>query len=222
MSLSTRSSALATIFSIRQPRRPRSNRIHLGIPVQDKPSYRNVGIQTDPEPDSSHQRLEISECKQDKDRILYKERQLIAPDPKEFTTIITKHHDHITAGHPGRVKTLEKIKENYVWEGMRKDIDRYVDNCETCQRTKPRRDKAFGLLNLLPVPSGIWKSMTLNYITGLSETQRYDAILVVVDRLSKMAHYVPTSKEVSAQEIAKLLLQHVWRYHGTPKEIISD
>ena len=169
-----------------------------------------------------HQRLEISECRQDQDKIFYKERQLIAPDPKEFVEIIIRHHDHITAGHPGRAKTLEKIKEKYIWEGMRKDIDRYVDNCETCQRTKPRRDRAFGLLEPLPVPSKVWKSITLDYITGLPETQGYNAVLVVVDRLSKMAHYIPTTKEVSAQETAKLMLQHVWRLHGTPKEIISD
>ena len=70
-----------------------------------------------------HQRLEISECEQGKNKIFYKERQLIAPDPKEFTAIISKHHDHITAGYSGRAKTLEKIKEKYVWEGMWKDID---------------------------------------------------------------------------------------------------
>ena len=57
----------------------------------------------------------------------------IAPDLEKFTEIISKHHDHITVGHPGRAKTLEKIKENYVWEEMRKDIDRYVDNYEICQ-----------------------------------------------------------------------------------------
>ena len=166
--------------------------------------------------------MEISECKQDKEKIFYKARQLIALDPKEFTAVITKHHDHITAGHPGRAKTLEKIKESYIWEGMRRDIDRYVNNYETCQRTKPRRDKAFGLLNPLPIPSGVWKFITIDYIIGLPKTQEYHAILVVVNRLSKMAHYIPTTKEINAQETARLLLHHVWRYHGTPKEIISD
>ena len=97
-----------------------------------------------------------------------------------------------------------------------------MDNCEVCQRTKPRRDRAFGLLNPLPVPRGIWKSITLDYITGLPEEQRQNAILVVVDRLSKMAHYIPTTKEVSAQETARLLLHHVWKYHRTPKKIICD
>ena len=169
-----------------------------------------------------HQRLEILECEQRNHKIFYKGRQLIAPDPKEFTEIITRHHDHIAAGHLGRAKTLEKIKQSYVWEGMRRDIDQYVDNCETCQRTKPRRDKAFGLLNPLPVPNGIWKSITLDYITGLPENQVQNAILVVVDRLSKMAHYIATTKEINAQETAKLLLHHVWKHHGTPKEVIPD
>ena len=105
---------------------------------------------------------------------------------------------------------------------MRKDIDRYVDNCEICQRTNLRRDKVFGLLNPLPVPRGIWKSVTLDYITGLPEKEEHNAILVVVNRLSKMAHYIPTTKEVDAQETARLLLNHVWKYHGTPREIISD
>ena len=118
-----------------------------------------------------HQRIEISECKQDRDKIFYKGRQLIAPDPEEFIAIITKYHDHVTAGHPGRAKTLEKVKESYIWEGMRKDIDRYMDNCEICQRTKHRRDKAFGLLNPLPVPSAKCKSVILDYITGFPEKQ---------------------------------------------------
>ena len=169
-----------------------------------------------------HQRLEISECEQRGEKIFYKGRQLIAPELKEFTEIISKHHDYIAAKHPGRAKTLEKIRENYIWEGMRRDVDRYVDNCETCQRTKSRRNRAFGLLNPLPVSSGVWKSITLDYITGLPEVRGHDAILVVVDRLSKMAHYIPTAKEVSAQETAKLMLHHVWKYHGIPKEIISD
>lgn len=79
-----------------------------------------------------HQRLKISECEQRNGNIFYKERKLIAPDPEEFTKIIIRHHDHITARHPGQAKTLEKIKEGYVWEGMRKDVDRYVDNCRVC------------------------------------------------------------------------------------------
>ena len=94
--------------------------------------------------------------------------------------------------------TLERVKENYVWEGIRKDIDRYMDNYEVCKRTKPRKDKAFGLLNPLPIPNGVWKCITLDYITRLPETQGYNAILVVVDRLSKMTDYIPTTKEIDA------------------------
>ena len=64
--------------------------------------------------------------------------------------------------------------------------------------------------------------MTLDYITGLPETQGYNTILVVVDRLSKMAHYILTTKDIDAKEMVRLLLHHVWKYHGTPKEIVSD
>lgn len=89
---------------------------------------------------------------------------------------------------------------------MQKSIDQYVANCEICQRTKLTRTGRSGLLNPLLVLRAIWKKITVDFSTGFPKTKNFDAIMVVVDRLSKMVHYIPTNKEVTAKETAALFL----------------
>jgi hypothetical protein len=85
---------------------------------------------------------------------------------------------------------------------MRKQIKRYIQNCHTCHILKPSCSKTLGLLEPLPVPRQIWKSVTLAFITGLPEVGAMNAILVVVDCFSKMAHFIPTTQEISTEELA--------------------
>jgi transposase InsO family protein len=117
---------------------------------------------------------------------------------------------------------LDLVQRGYVWQGMRKQIERYVQNGHTCQASKPSRSKTLRLLEPLPVPWQIWKSITLDFISGLPEDGAMNTILVVVNRFSKMAHFIPTMQEISTEDTAELLLHHVWKLHGTPEEIILD
>lgn len=105
---------------------------------------------------------------------------------------------------------------------MRKDVDRYVANCQICGRTKLSRTAPKGLLRPLKLPKASWTSISVDFITGLPEQEGYDAIMVVVDGLTKMAHYIPTTKTVSSADTAELFLNHVWKLHGNLTEIISD
>lgn len=105
---------------------------------------------------------------------------------------------------------------------MRKDIDRYVANCQICGRTKLSRKAPKGLLRPLEIPDAKLASISIDYITGLREKEEYDAVMVVVDPLTKMAYYIATSKTVSSTNTAELFLKNVWKLHGTPTEIISD
>jgi hypothetical protein len=170
-----------------------------------------------------HPTIEIHLCEERDNKIFYRGRELLDPaDEKATTHAITQTHNRLTGGHPGPARTLDLVRRGYVWQGTRKQIERYIQNCHTCQTTKPSRSKTLGLLEPLPVPRRIWKSITLDFITGLPEDGAMDAILVVVDRFSKMAHFIPTTHEILAEETAELLLHHVWKLHRTPEEIISD
>lgn len=131
-------------------------------------------------------------------------------------------HDHPTAGHPGRWKTYELVSRNYWWPSMTTFVKNYVSGCDTCQRMKNCPQQPYGPLLPNPVPGGPWEIITVDLITQLPESRGYTAIMVVVDRFSKRAHFFPITNEFSAKDLATLLYERVWTIHGLPKQIISD
>ena len=132
-------------------------------------------------------------------------------------------HDAPSAGHPGVTRTLEKVQRYYWWPAVRRDVEDYIRTCTSCQVNKPDNQAPGGLLQPLPVPDRKWSSISLDLITGLPRTRSgHDAILVFVDRLTKMVHLAPTSKDCSAKQCAQLFMQHVFRLHGAPDNIVSD
>ncbi|KAK4684314.1 putative transposase, partial [Tremellales sp. Uapishka_1] len=159
----------------------------------------------------------------DVDGALLCDHKLYVPDQDKLRlTLLQQHHDSPLAGHAGRSKTLQLIKRNYWWSGMKNDIHAFVDTCDLCQRTKTRRHKPYGLLKSLPVPPHPWSSISMDFIEQLPPSNEYDAILVVVDRLTKMAIFIPSSTTVTAMDVADHYVTHVFSKHGLPNDIISD
>jgi transposase InsO family protein len=98
-----------------------------------------------------------------------------------------------------------------------------VARCGICQRNKPHSGKQLGLLQPLPIPNAPWESVSLDYVVGLPKTEGgYDAVLILVDCLTKMVHLVPTTTTVTAKETARLFFDNVVRLHGVPKSLVSD
>ena len=135
-------------------------------------------------------------------------------------------HDELTAGHLGREKTLSRIRKNFFWNTQRKDVQEYVRTCTTCQRTKARHHRPYGNLMTLPIPDRPFQEISLDFITGLPESKtpsgKVDAILVVVDRFTKYAQYIPTRKDTTAKSFAYTFLETIWRRFGLPEGIVSD
>ena len=156
------------------------------------------------------------------DGLLFKKGLLYIPDQSSRTQVLNEGHDLPLAGHPGVYKTTELVKRNYWWPGMTKSIKDYVGSCDVCARSKTARHKPYGKLQPLPVPEKPWSSISMDFITDLPKSSKFDAILVVVDRLTKMAHFIPCTKSISAKETADLVLNNVIRLHGIPEDIISD
>jgi len=105
---------------------------------------------------------------------------------------------------------------------MNKLLREYVKSCDTCVRSKVPRHRPFGLLQPLPIPSRPWGSIAMDFITDLPTVRAKNSILVVVDRLTKMAHFTPCSKSITAEETAQLILDGIVQLHGLPEEIVSD
>jgi hypothetical protein len=114
------------------------------------------------------------------------------------------------------------VSRDYSWPGMTTYIRRYVQACDTCSRIKAPRHKPFGLLQPLSIPHRPWQAITMDFIVKLPESRGYDSILVVCDRLTQAAHFIPCRESMSASELAWLFLDRIFRLHGLPQSIISD
>jgi hypothetical protein len=149
--------------------------------------------------------------------------RLCIPNNNELKTeFISQTHDSPIAAHPGVRRTQLAAKQWYYWSGMDDDIKLYVATCETCQRYKSNTRRAQGLLMPLPIPPEPWHTVTMDWITGLPVSESFDAILTVVDKLSKRAKYIPTYTTAGADEAARVFFDIVVRHHGLPQRIISD
>ena len=105
---------------------------------------------------------------------------------------------------------------------MEKEVSEYMAACPVCARNKVSRYPPAGLLCPLPVPHRPWSDISLDFVTGLPPSEGNTTVLTVVDRLSKMVHFIPLPKLPSAKETAEVMLRHVFRLHGFPKDVVSD
>jgi len=115
------------------------------------------------------------------------------------------------------------LKSYYWWPGMKREIADFVARCLTCQKIKAEHQKPGGLLQPLPIPMWKWEHITMDFIVGLTRTQRrHDAIWVVVDRLTKSAHFLAIKTTCNAKQLAELYIQEIVRLHGGPLSIVLD
>ena len=117
---------------------------------------------------------------------------------------------------------VELVTRNYWWPGVTRDVGKYVEECDLCQRMKNRMEKPAGKLKLSEVLEKPWTHLTVDFITKLPVVAGKDTILVVCNRLSKMTHFVATTEETSVEELARLFRNNVWKLHGLPESVVSD
>ena len=153
-----------------------------------------------------------------------KEGQLIVPNNKGLRrSLISEMHDTPLYGHGGIAKTTKHVKKDFWWPTIVSDVIEYVKKCPSCQVNKSSSQKPGGLLKPLPIPQDTWQVVTLDFIMSLPRTLRgHTALLVVVDKLSKMTHLIPTTIKVTGEEAARLYVDNVVKLHGVPKAIVSD
>jgi len=154
---------------------------------------------------------------------MYKEGKVyVSKDEMLRAEIIRLHHDIPVRGHGGQWKMVELVTRNFWWPGVTREVKQYVEGCDSCQRNKNCTEQQAGKL----IPNSIlekpWMHISADFITKLPLAQGYDTILVVVDRLTKIVHFIPTTEKTMAEGLAKLFRDNMWKLYGLSKSIISD
>jgi hypothetical protein len=156
----------------------------------------------------------------------YKGRAVVPCQRALIQELLYLYHDDQFAGHWGIEKTKELLGRKFYWPGMNADIKEYVTTCSICQNIAIPRHKPYGKLKPLPVPKRPWQEVSLDFITQLPTshigTTEYNAILVVVDRYTKMAKFIPTTTDLAAPEFAALFHENIELKYGSPRGIVSD
>lgn len=164
----------------------------------------------------------LENCSIENDLLLKNNRIYVPNSDALKLDIVRRYHDSSLAGHVGQFKTHELIARNYWWPAMRAFVNNYVASCDECQRCKTPRHKPFGTLQPLPIPKRPWASISMDFIVKLPVSSGYDSILVVVDRFTKMAHFIPCNENATSVQLAVLFLDNVFKHHGLPEEMVSD
>ena len=136
--------------------------------------------------------------------------------------IMEEAHSSAYAMHPRSTKMYHTLREHYWWRGMKKDVAKFVSRCLICQQVKAEHQRPTGLLQSLPIPQWKWEKITMDFVVRLPRCQSgYDAIWVIVDRLTKSSNFLPMKNSDSIEKLAELYVKEIVRLHGTLISIVS-
>jgi hypothetical protein len=158
------------------------------------------------------------------DGLLRYQNRIYVPTNEEIRKLILEEaHFSPYSMHPGGTKMYRDLKKYSWWNGMKRDIAEFVARCSTCQQVKAEHQRPAGPLQPLEIPVWKWDSIAMDFLVGLPRTQTdHDAIWVIVDRLTKTAHFIPVNVEHSMEKLTELYLHEIVRLHGVPGSIVSD
>jgi hypothetical protein len=162
--------------------------------------------------------------RKDDQGVVWLNNRIVVPKNDEIhQQILDEAHLSLYSIHPGSTKMYHDLKQHYWWTKMKIEIARYVARCDTCRRVKAIHMKAVGPLQSLPTPTWKWEDISMDFIVGLPRTAKgYDSVLVIVDRPTKIAHFMLVKTYYPVLIYAKLYIARILSLHSIPKTIVSD
>jgi hypothetical protein len=160
----------------------------------------------------------------DNDGLLRFNNQIYVPPNDELRSLILNEaHRAVYMAHPGVTKMRANLKPLFLWKGMKAYVVNYVARCLECMQVKVEHRHSTGLLQPHVIPELKWEVISMDFIVGLPlTTRRHDSIFVVVDTLTKSAHFIPVHTMYQVPNIARVSINDIVRLHGVPKRIISN
>ena len=159
-----------------------------------------------------------------RDDVMRYGNRICVPNVEEIRErILSEAHGSMYAVHPGGTKMYRNIREIYWWPGLKREVAEYVARCLTCQRVKAEHQRPSGLLQPLPIPEWKWEIVAMDFVRGFPPSKNSnDGIWVIVDTLTKSAHFIPVKNKFSMEKHAELYISEIVRLHGVPVAIIND
>jgi hypothetical protein len=158
----------------------------------------------------------------EQDTIWFKNRICVPKIDNLRETILKEAHDSDYSIHPGSTKMYQDLKQKYWWYGLKRYVAAHMVVCDVCQRVKVEHQRPAGLLHPLKVPEWKWEEIGMHFIIGLPHTPKgYDSIWVIVDKLTKVAHFIPVKTTYKGSQLESYMTRIVC-LHGVPKKIVSD
>jgi hypothetical protein len=146
----------------------------------------------------------------------------LSKQSKIKSRVLSELHATPTTGHSGFTKTYDRVKRSFFWDGMKQDIRNFFTKCDVCQCNKGETVKYLGTVQPLPIPPTIWKDISMDFIIGLPKSGNKSVIMVVVDCLSRYAHFFTLQHLFTTSMVAQIFMDHVFKLHGMPHSIVFD
>ncbi|KAL1564196.1 hypothetical protein AAHA92_06571 [Salvia divinorum] len=173
-------------------------------------------------------RLRVREGEQGKFReeadnaLTYEGRLCVPNDERLQNEILTEAHETPYTAHPGSTKMYQDLKRSFWWDGMKRDIASFVEKCLACQQVKALHQRPYGKLQPLEIPEWKWEHIAMDFVMGLPKTRQGNtAIWVIIDRLTKSAHFIPIPVTHGSDKLARIYVKEIIRLHGVPATITS-
>ncbi|PKU84042.1 hypothetical protein MA16_Dca010326 [Dendrobium catenatum] len=166
----------------------------------------------------------IEDFELDGEGLLRYKGRLCIPDVDDLRKEVLQeaHYSSYTI-HPGSNKMYQDLKEVFWWPGMKRSVADTVSKCISCQMVKAEHQKPGGFLQPLPIPEWKWEDIGMDFVVGLPRSRRgNDTLWVIIDRLTKSAHFIPIKQSDSVEKLASLYVDQIVRLHGVLKTIVSD
>jgi hypothetical protein len=155
--------------------------------------------------------------------VWFNDRIVVPKDDEVRQQILDEAHLSRYSIHPGSTKMYHDLKQHYLWTKMKIEIACYVVKCDTCRRVKAIHMKTTGPLQSLPIPTWKWEDISVDFIVGLPRTTKgFDSIWVIIDRITKIAYFLPVKVKYPVITYAKLYIARILSLHGIPETIVSD
>lgn len=131
-------------------------------------------------------------------------------------------HSSPLGGHSGIHATYDRLKKLFAWLGMKKDVCQLISKCTVCKQAEKEHVRSPGLLEPLPIPPHPWHTISTDFLEGLPNSNGFSCIMVVVDKLTRYAHFIPLAHPFTALQVATAYISNVYKLHGMPYAVVLD
>jgi hypothetical protein len=158
----------------------------------------------------------------EKDSLWYKDRLYLCKKSQLKQKLLLELHTSPVGGHSGFLKTYHRVKMEFFWDGLKIDVQRFVAGCLVFQKNKVEKIKTPGILQPLAIPIQCWEEVSMDFITGLPKSEGKSVIMVIVDRLTKYAHFCALFHPFKSSIVSTAFMETIKMLHGSPNIIVSD